>query len=350
MINATSIATASLISPGLRAIVDSQRKLATAQAELSSGNMSDLEAKIGDQVKVGVVLRQEKSHLAAIASSNGVVSARIDASQAALTTVSSATQKLLDALLRAGSGQIDPQVLVTGARDAMSAVTGALNATVDGVHLFAGMNSDVQPIADSSSTTPSAAQAAVGAAFTAAFGVSQSDPAVGSISASAMQGFLNSGFKQLFDSPSWNQDWSKASDQPLESRVSSHQTLATSATANEQPIRDVVRGMTMIADLGIANMNAEAGKSVVEAASKVLAAALTGVTGMQARLGSTSGTIADASDRMTASMQIMDQLISNRESVDTAEVASRISALTTNLQAAYQVVARVQKLSIMDVM
>jgi flagellar hook-associated protein 3 FlgL len=189
---------------------------------------------------------------------------------------------------------------------------------------------------------------AVDAAFAAAFGFSQSDPQAANISSDDMQNFLDTSFADLFKDPAWKNNWSQASDQSVRSRVSSSELIETSANANADPIRKLVSAYTMVADLGTSNLNQAAFQTVVDQASKLTSEAIQGLTTMQADLGTAQQRVTDANSRMSTQKDIITNHVGALEGVDPYEASTRLTALMNQVETAYAMTARIQKLTILN--
>lgn len=350
MTNTSFIASSVITAPALRAIDFAQRRLSDASEELSSGRRADLDATLGSGIRTSMLLRQETSRMAAMADANATTSARLQGSQSALASVAGVAQGMLGMLLRSASNQADPQTIVAAARQGLSTIADALNTTMDGAHLFSGLNTGSAPVVDYFAQSGATARSAVGSAFATEFGVPQDAAAVANVDASSMQAFLDSTFKGLFGPSAWQGTWSAASSDPVTSQISMRESLVTSVSANEVSFRDLTRAMTMLADLGLGNMNTATRKVVIDAATATLSSAITGTTALQTRLGVAQNAVTNANERMTATTETMQRTLASLESVDSAEVSQRISALSSNLEAAYAIVARLNKLSILDVL
>ena len=222
-----------------------------------------------------------------------------------------------------------------------------LNTSVDGASLFAGINADVKPVTDY--TAPGSANAqAVADAFTTAFGVPQSDPSVANIDAGDMQDFLDTTFAGLFDPSAWSGTWSAASDQNIRSRISSSELVETSVNANDETFRKLASGLTMIADLGITDLNEDAFKNVIAKATDAVTQAVAGLTNLQADLGVAQERVAKANDRMSIQIDILSNHIGVLEGVDPYEASTRVSALLQQVETAYAMTARIDKLTILN--
>ena len=348
MIRPSLMATLSLNTASLQSIDRHQRLLSKAQIELSTGRHDDLGIHLGARTGSSVMMRNEQAHLQAIVDANAIVRARIDVSQSSLASVASAAQEFFGLLASAGDSQVSPTVLRQQAAAGLSGIIDALNVSVDGVHLFGGINTDVAPVLDDFSTPTSLARQASDSAFYATFGMTPTDPALAFVSASSMQAFLDTTHDSLFALPAWQASWSRASDQVIRSRISARELVETSTTVNAPAVRQVVQAFAMIAQMGIEHMSPGTTNVVVQKARDLVAAALPGLTGLQSSLGSASAAIKGADERMGAQVNLMAGFINEQEGVDSAEIAERIARLTQGLEAAYAITARLHRLSLLN--
>jgi flagellar hook-associated protein 3 FlgL len=163
-----------------------------------------------------------------------------------------------------------------------------------------------------------------------------------------MQDFLDTSFADLFKDPAWKSDWSQASDQNVRSRISSSELIETSVNANSDAVRKLVSAYTMMAGLGTSNLNQAAFQKVVDQASTLTSEAVQGLTTMQADLGSAQQRVTDANDRMTTQKDIITTHVGTLEDVDPYEASTRLTALMNQVETAYAMTARIQKLTILN--
>jgi flagellar hook-associated protein 3 FlgL len=325
-----------------------QGKLAVASQELSSGRHADIGEALGLRTGETVSLRQEHAGLAAIIDANGLVAARLDATQDALEGIVDLAQRFLGSLIGAQGAEPAPRVLVAEARTGLAALGDMLNAALDGQYLFAGLNADAKPFADYFATPASAGRTAIAAAFTSAFGMTQTDPAVATIDAAPMQGFLDTAFATEFADPAWGANWSAASAKNVQSRISRSERVETSTNVNEAAFRQLASALTMVADLGLADLNEGAANAVIAAAVRQVGEAIGGLAGLQAALGVSQERVAQASARMSIQIDVMTTVITGLEAVDPAEAATRVSMLTQQIETAYALTGRLHRLSLLD--
>lgn len=143
----------------------------------------------------------------------------MQASQAALNTLSTTSQTFLNALTPAQSTGTMPQTTGQQANAAMQSLQDQLNSSMNGQYLFAGINSRQaarQFLCKSTGSQHAGRQRCVREKF----GMAPDDPGVSAISASDMQDFLNNEFANLFSDANWSASWSDASDKSVNSRIS----------------------------------------------------------------------------------------------------------------------------------
>jgi flagellar hook-associated protein 3 FlgL len=110
----------------------------------------------------------------------------------------------------------------------------------------------------------------------------------------------------------------------------------------------LARAYTMVADLGTADLNAEAYETLIDSAIRTVGGAIESLTAMQARLGSAQQRVANASERMSIQRQVIATHIDTLEGVDPYEATTRVSNLLTQIETAYALTARIQQLSLVD--
>jgi len=162
-----------------------------------------------------------------------------------------------------------------------------------------------------------------------------------------MSSFLGNGFANLFNDAGWKGTWSAASDQNARSRISTSELIDTSTNTNQQPFRQLASAYTMIADLGVTNLNSAAFQTVVDKAVQVAGQAVEGLSTIEASLGTAQQRISTANDRMSIQVNIITNQINGLESVDPAEASTRVSSLLTQIDTAYAVTARIEQLSLL---
>ncbi|KAA2234711.1 flagellar hook-associated family protein [Salinarimonas soli] len=327
-------------------VMKMQGDVAKHSQELSSGRWADVGLQLGHRTGHAVELRQEMGRIDAILDTNGMVASRLDTSQAALKGVRETAEQTVATLVTlrnnpAAAGIAGPQAALD-----LKSMTATLNTNFNGQHIFAGINTDVKPIADYATTPPSPAKAAVDAAFLARFGMAQTDPAVSSIPAADMADFLDNQFTALFDDPAWSA-WSSASDTNVKSRISTSELVDTSVNTNERSIRKLAMTYTMLSDLGGERLAPETYQAVVRKATEVAGGAVSDLANLQGRLGVAENRVKTANEKLTIQRDILNKEVLGLEGVDKYDTAARLNELMTQVEMSYSVTARIRQLSLL---
>jgi flagellar hook-associated protein 3 FlgL len=344
----TFISTSALSAATRVSLIKTQTKLADAQKEVTTGRLADVGAALGYKTGQTLSLRQDHTRLKTIIDTNSVVTTRLSATQAALKSLSDDAQLFVSQLIAARNRDTGAAVVQGQAEAALTSFTNTMNTSLDGAHLFAGINADVKPITNYYETPIPANRQAVADAFLAQFGTSAGDPANASITAADMQAFLDGSFAALFDDPAWGTDWSAASDQNVRSRISTSELVETSSNAGDVAYRKLAQAYAMVADLGIESLNQAAYEAVVDTATRIAGQAVQDLAQEQARLGTSQERVANANDRMSIQIDIMEKHINVLEAVDPYEASTRVAALMNQVEAAYTMTARIQRLTLLN--
>lgn len=325
-----------------------QTDLAKATTEVTTGRFADVGLELGYKAGQGISLRQQRSELDAFISSNGALSLRMDTTNAGLDSIRNAAEDFMSSVISRPAEDVSSGIIGDTARSRLMSLVAGMNTTADGQFIFGGINAGQKPLTDYESVPTSAAKSAVDAAFVAAFGFSQTDPAVSTISAADMSNFLDGAFSTLFDEPAWQANWSSASSQNIESRISLNEKTETSYSANDAAIRKLAMAYTMAFDLGNTKLAADVQQTVMNKVISVVSMATKDIVKAQAGLGVVQNKITGANNRMEIQKNVLDDHIGKLEGVDPAEAKTRVDALTTQIQISYSITSQLQKLSLVN--
>jgi flagellar hook-associated protein 3 FlgL len=341
------ISTQSLTLSLQQSILQLQSQLASSENELTTGNYADPGAALGARTGEIVSLASQQSLLQTISDTSQAAATRLSTTQNVLSNLQSSAQSLLNALIQDSGTNSNASAIQASAQSNLKSLISSLNTTLNGACIFAGSNTGTPPITDYYAPG-SASKAAVDAAFSGAFGMTQTSASVSTISESAMKDFLDNQFAPLFQDPSWATIWSSASAQTLTSRISPDQTISTSVTSNSQAFRQLAQAYTMIADLGTQNLNASAYAAVTSEARNALTSAIANLINMQAGVGLAQADITNATAQISAQLNILSAQAGDLENINSYEVATRISNLQTQLETSYALTSRLQRLALVQ--
>jgi flagellar hook-associated protein 3 FlgL len=336
------------IAAALRhSIAGMQKDMLTAQKEATTGHLADASLTLGAKNGRLVSLTKDAERLSAILDTNARVTGRLKFAQQVIGQISGLGQNLIVTLTGAAGGGVDPAITVAAARLALEDLTGALNTAFDGDYIFAGVNTDAQPIVKYEN---SATSAAVNTAFQTYFGFAKTDPQAGLITAAQMDSFITAEVEPLFMGANWNGSISSASDEGVRSRISLSEITETSISANETGFRKAMFGAALAAEffegsLGAAARSAVAQRSMTEVSESVGSLAV-----LQGRKGFTLQKIEEASNRLTLQSDYLSSMAEDLSAVDPFEASTRLNSLLTQIETSYAISARIQNLSFLKFM
>jgi flagellar hook-associated protein 3 FlgL len=343
----TYISTLSLSDAARRQIQNQSGLVQKLGVELSSGRKYDVGLDLGTRTGEAVSLRSEFHFLDGIIDTNALTASRLDVSQAAMSDMLTDAQDFLATLVALRETDSSSDIVKADAVGNLELLTSRLNTQLNGSFVFAGINTDQEPLADYSDAG-SANKIAADAAFLTEFGIAQGNPAVGAITPAAMDTYLNGAFDAMFQDPAWGTTWSSASDSVMVSRISASETVKSSVSANEQAFRDLAAAYTMMSDLGNENLDTGTWKVVVDKAIEKLGTGIAGVTSQMGQLGNVQEQVKLASERLKVQTDILNSRINDLENVDLEETSVRLNTALTQLETSYAVTARMQGLSILN--
>jgi flagellar hook-associated protein 3 FlgL len=332
----------SLVAP----VMQAQSQLTSAMTEESTGEYADLGLQLGDQSGYELSLKEEVGQLQTLTTGNSVVSTSLSTAQNALSAIQTTAQTTLDDL--AGSTQnVGSDVsLQNMGQSGLDSLISETNTTSGDQYVFGGINSATAPMADYYSTPTSAAKTAIDQAFQTTFGFLPTDPQAANISASAMQSFLSGPFAALFQGASWSTDWSSASSVNTSAEIAPGQTVTTSTNANQSGFQELAQAYTMLSEFGGSALSSDAQQAVATAASSLLSQGVNSMIDLQAGLGSSQSAVTDANNSMSSQLTILQDQIGALDNVNTTATAAQITALTNQVQMAYELTSRLSQLNL----
>lgn len=341
-----SFVSSSAISEAMRySLMKTQADLVKAQKENATGFVADKGLALGVRTAQSVTFNRELERVKGIIDSNALAATRLSATQEALDHLAAGGQAFLATLTTARSGALQDNVLRGGAEDLLESLIGALNTSVNGEYIFAGINTDVKPI-DDFFQAGSATKTAYDDAYAQYLSDTGADPANPFPTAADMDLFSGTYLEPLFMGAGWS-DWSSASDQPITSRISLNETNETSVSANHPGVRKMAMAATMISQLLSDTLADDARAALVDKAMSLVASSLTDLTDLRSQTGIAQKRLSDATDRLGQQSDLMERHILSLEGVDPYEVATRVSELMSQIETAYSLTTRIRQLSLL---
>lgn len=349
-----SISTLSLNAASRASIMRLQTELRDATREATTGRHADVGAALGRFAGNAVTYRAQESSIQGMLDSNKLVTTRLTVADKTLEALAKSGDSFRSGLINGVATESGVSALVTTARNSLAQLTGAsgLNLQVDGQYIFAGTQSDVQPMRDG--------MAEIAADFDSYLASLPADATTGSartrstVTAAEIEAYfapLPGSSASRFDNVVLDASWTatgKALVDGSTARISSSETIRTSVNANEAAFRQMAVSYAMIASLGVEQMGEGARKAVVTAAQAKLTAGLDAVTDIRADMGARQNRITAANTALTQQQDIVEAAYKRLEGVDETEAALRMNSLKTQLDTSYAVTGRIQSLSILN--
>jgi flagellar hook-associated protein 3 FlgL len=346
MMSANYISTLMLSSSLRSSVTNNQAALAKASKEATTGRFADVGLELGATTGSDVTLRADLSFADQLVDTNGLVSGRLDTTQSRMTQLGSTATDFLKALIAARSTDGGGRIVLPPASSNLQDLIGALNVSYNGSYLFSGINTQNAPI--TAYTAGSASKSQVDADFLATFGFAQSSASVSTITTTQMQTFLNTTFDAEFASPAWNTNWSSATDQTMQSRISTTEIADTSVSANQIGFRKLAEAYTMMADLGNTKLSQETFQVVVDKAIGLVGGAITDLAQLGGSVGTVQQRLTSATDKLKLQQDILSNQIVKMEAVDPTEASVRVNTLQTQIKTALALTSQLQQISLIN--
>ena len=342
----TFISTAAMATSRYDSMAKLQRQMSNLQVELSTGRHADIGLELGSQIGESISLRAEKTKLDGLLKTNALISNRFDLLQASMSEIGEIADAFIDSMIALRDNPQKADLAVAQAQNSLEELTAKMNVSYGGQYILAGINTDQPPMSEYATTPASAAKTSLDAAFFAEFGFTQSDPAVASISSTAMDTFLSGAFSNLFDATGWNADWTNASTDRQQQQIDTGQFMDIGPTAQERAFAELTSAFAMVADLGAENMNATTFSATLERAVETAATAQEKLNTLRSINGFSEERLARADKSIELKLNFMDQRLSALEDVDAYETSTQLSNVLNALEISYAVTGKIQNLSL----
>lgn len=315
-----------------------QAEMIRAEKEVTTGQVADRGLHLGVRTGQSVSLDRDIARLDNIKSTNGIATARLEATQDALGETREVAEQMLGMLTTMLNGALEPAVPRTQARSVLETMNAVMNTTVGGDYIFAGTNTDVRPLADFTDPDSTARIAFDDLAS------SLTEP----IDIGQMATFLGNLETEMFGL-GWSA-WSGATDATIQSRIALGETAQTSVSANEDGIRKLAMASAIIFGLVDRDMDAAAYRLLTEKAVELTSGAINDITSVQSQVGLVQGRVSQANDRLALQADLFKRTQIDMVGVDPFEASTRLTSLLAQVETSYALTARIQQLSLLKFM
>jgi flagellar hook-associated protein 3 FlgL len=374
----SSFISSSAIQNAMRMTIrQAQNQMTKSSLEATTGVYADIGLSLGGGAAKSIDFNREIDRVASIKDSNAIVEARMESSQVGLTKMKSAGDDLVKSLTALQGSTTPGNITVTlqAASNALSAMMDTGNSMVSGEYLFAGINTDVQPLTDQTAPASTAIQTNLKAYASGLTNPDGTQKSVDQLSGAEMDTFITNFVKPMFaqdtfsptstpaafpttpaptpplayvtSPPAWS-DWSSASNQNMTSRISNSEVIVSSTNANSDGMRYIAMATVMTSALMTQGLSTDAMAKVSEKAITFTAQATTGIITQASQLGLSQERVSKANDALDAQSDIMKNKLVDLVGVDQYEASTLVKTLETQLETAYTIVSKIQQLSLVN--
>ena len=348
-------------------ILKAQIEMTSLNTELTTGKHADLGVTLGANTARSIDLNRDVERLSSIVSVNSLATTRLESAQAALKVMAAAGDKI-QGVLGPNTSSTPPTLAVvkTTITGAFDSFISAVNTSVAGEYLFAGVNTDVKPVDDyfgensklkaaydtelnyfmSSQVPPVAKASDLNNNQAMAFMKHAEDIFSGS------EKVNNPPHTSLTATPGgydfWTTFGSSASDTNMTSRISQTEVVETSTNSNSSGIRAFAfTAMTAITFLN-EDVNETVRENVATKSISTIKQAIDGLNKQASTLGLSEARVKDANTSLAAQKKIIETHLIDLEGVDTYEAKTRLDLLQQQIEIAYSLTSRLQKMSLVN--
>lgn len=344
----SSFISSSAIQNAMRLTIrQGQNQMTKATMEATTGVYADIGVSLGGNAARSVDFTRETDRIDSIKSSNSLVAARMESSQLGLSKMKDVGDGLVSKLT-ALQGSHDPgsiTVAIQSASSALSTMMDTANTMVNGEYLFSGINTDVQPLTDMTTTTSAAIVTELN---TYATGLGK---AVSDLTGTEMETFITSTVEPMFSETNWTDattGWSQASSQNMTSRISNSEVIESSTNANSEGMRYFALASVMTSALLGEDLSSDAMSTVSKQAISYTTKATSGLVTQASQLGLSQERVKKSNDALDAQSNIIKNKLVDLQGVDPYEASTLVKTLETQLETAYTIVSKIQQLSLVN--
>ncbi|NRB03698.1 MAG: flagellar hook protein [Rhodobacteraceae bacterium] len=335
----------------------STRELQRAGQEVSTGRHYNIYTELGPRSASAIKLRAREMDTQTYQQSNSVLDTKLQAMLTSVNRLKDGVQNVLEsALANATRPSNGANVLQTEARAALESLVAIMNTSYNGEHIFSGTRSDAPPLVRWDETnantglSPEDVMTGIVAggppdAATAAAMISEIDLVFSSTDTVTPA----RNYEETFYGGTPELDGLGQPSVRVKAVLSVGQEMVYGVRANDEPFRDMYKGLAMLASTDVSQITDTAAyEAWMGEVIDSLTAGQQGVTGISANIGFNQQIVETAQTRLTDISLIQRTQIADYENVDPYEAVTRMNNLQTQLEASYQVSSRLSSLTFLN--
>lgn len=329
--------------------------LQKAGQEVATGRKADIYTDLGSRSASVMKLRIREEDTQTYMQSNNLIANKLQLTINSMDKLRDTIQSVVETTFfdtsQAGSGA---SLIQTQARAALDELIGTMNTSFNGEHVFAGLASEVSPLTRWADTNPATGMSPedvisgiVGSGPADVASVSTISTALDVIFTSADTGNPAHNYEETFFNGTNALDAGGAENRRITAWVAAGQELEYGVQANDEAIRQTYKGLAMLITADTTTMDTATYRAWVAEISDTLAKGQEGLLQISARTGFNQEVVEKAQIQLTDLSLVQRNMITDYENVDPYEAITRMTNLERQLEATYQVTARLSGLSIL---
>jgi flagellar hook-associated protein 3 FlgL len=332
-------------------MADMSSRLERASEEVATGLRSDVFKDLGARASESISLRAGMERNDTYRVSNKILADRMKTTAESLGTARGTVQQFLDFAIQSRG---DPMNTAGEIRDfaisTLALLTSQMNVAYQGSSLFSGVDSKanaLQPweqVNPETGLSPKQVLAGIlGGGITDGADAQAKRDAVEAAFSDDPAAAPGTGYEETFynGSPSAGQRMTAVIDEGV--------TIEHGVQANDQAFRDIMKGLSMLASVDPTKMPDKASyETWVGGAIDAVAKGVAGVLDIESRLGTQQRVIDQTIAAQDARVELYRSKVLNLEGVDPYEASVRVIQLQTQLEATYEISARMARLSFLN--
>ena len=311
--------------------------------QTSTGLVSQTYGGLGAPAQTSLNLAPQVAHATAYQANIDAATGRMNIAQTALSQIADIANTLKANLAKLnGVNAQEVDGVAADARSALQQVAGLLDSKVGDTFVFAGQDTTTPPVANPDSILGSAFYAGVqgavanlniaGAAATAAATLAVASPVTASGPAPTVE--AGPGLRVQVGV------------------LASANTLATSSgpSTTGSYIHDLMRALATVGAMSSAQAGTSAFTALVQDTNASMGGAISAMGTETGALGDLQSSLASQKTQLAATQTALTAQVSSAQDVDMAATLTKLSALQSQLQASYKVIAELQGLTLASVL
>jgi flagellar hook-associated protein 3 FlgL len=134
----------------------------------------------------------------------------------------------------------------------------------------------------------------------------------------------------------------------MSSRISTSETVSTSASANESGFKNLVLATVISSQLVDAGLGPDALSVVNDTTTKLAGSAISNIDTQRAKIGLSQERVEKANTYMSAQKTIIDTQLTGLVGIDTYEASTRLTTLLNQVETSYTITSKIQGLSLVN--